>query len=145
MNCRICMESIDLNEACGNICLCKEVYFHEMCAVKWFTPRIQGVSTGKAISNSWDTKWHAMCEVCQSKIDEYIVKKCITNLKQECFSKLQKTMNPLPNVPQSSRESMTSHPPRDLPQQQPSQRQIQRSLSVPVSSSWYFFGCFTSE
>ena len=140
MNCRICMEAIYLAEACGNICLCKEVYFHERCAVKWFTPRIQGLS-GKAISNSWDTKWHATCEVCQSKIDDYIVKKCITNLKRECFSKLQKSMNPLPNVPQTA-----SHPPLDLQSpQQPLPRQIQRSRFVPVSSPWSFFGCFTGE
>lgn len=92
MNCRICMESVDLNEAIGDICHCKNVYFHESCAIKWYTPRIQGTSVGKATQDKylWKTIYNATCEVCNSIIDRKIVNMCILSIKKQSFKRFQK-------------------------------------------------------
>ena len=143
MNCRICLDSILYQEAIGNICNCKEVYLHETCAIKWFTPRIEGVSKGKAIDSDWKTNWCATCEVCNSSIDDELVKKCVFNLKKESFRRLQKSMNPaiLPNIVPQNQSTVETHtinrqqlPPRTVP------RQIQNTTN---HSNWTFLSCFS--
>lgn len=94
MDCRICMQHIDYQEAIGNLCMCKDVFFHETCAIKWFTPRIEGTCKGKAVCNDWSTHWSANCEVCKQSLDNNFVQKCITNLKRETFKQLKNT-NPV--------------------------------------------------
>ena len=145
MNCRICLDSILYQEAIGNFCKCKDVYMHEACAVKWFTPRIEGVSKGKAIDSDWKTNWCATCEVCNSSIDDDLVKKCVFNLKKESFKRLQKSINPiiLPNVPQNqptvethtiNRQSVVIQPHR------PVQRQIHSNNNLNLTF-YHVFQC----
>ena len=76
MDCRICLEKIEDN-CITNLCKCKNVYFHETCAIKWYSPKIYGKSYGKAIDDVWKTEWYASCEVCNNKIDLTFVNKCL--------------------------------------------------------------------
>lgn len=145
MNCRICLDSIPYQEAIGNFCKCKDVYMHEACGIKWFTPRIEGVSKGKVVESDWKTNWCATCEVCNSSIDYDIVKKCIFNLKKESFKRLQQSMNPilLPNiVPQNSPSIATHTINRSRVMQRP-HRHVQQQIQNNTNSNWTFWSCFS--
>ena len=109
-DCRICLEQLDhSNTIVGNLCKCQDVFLHETCAVKWFTPRILGVSRGKAVENNWNTTFYATCEVCNHSIDDYFVNKCVLKLKRDAFKALKNTWNSL-NVPEeSATESVSTH------------------------------------
>ena len=129
-DCRICLEQLDhSNSIVGNLCKCKDVYLHEACAVKWFTPRIFGVSRGKVIESNWDTSFYATCEVCNYTIDDYFVKKCVLNLKRDAFKVLKNTWNSL-NVPQENvvERSVSTH-------------RIGRIQHITHENTW-FLSCF---
>ena len=150
MNCRVCLEHIIFQEAVGNLCNCKEVYFHKSCAEKWFTPRITGTSKGKAVDNNWDTKWHALCEVCNHNIDDDFVKQCVSKLKIHSLRKMYKSENPivLPNVPVISAETtqnyanVRTHP---VSVQITHRRPLERTNNVSNSNKGWFFSCFSQQ
>lgn len=115
INCRICFEPIEFHQMVKNLCKCTDVYFHEECAIKWFTPRVRGISKGKALQKNWTTSWYASCEVCNSNIDNIFVQKCILSLKRESFEQLKKIcMNPniLPHVPEVPINTTSINSPR---------------------------------
>ena len=143
MDCRICMESIFLDDAVGNLCHCKEVFFHENCAVQWFTPRIHGISKGKALQEHWSTQWYASCEVCKQPIDDAIVQKCLFNLKKESFKRLQKSMNPI-SLPHSVNQNHSRQPQRHPLRTHPVVVNAQ-PRSVIQRSRWGFLKCFTPQ
>ena len=91
MNCRICLDNIEIDEAIGDLCKCKDVFFHKKCAVKWFTPRIEGVSQGKVTvhRDKWTTKWYTTCEVCGCNVDSEFVRMCVLEFKRETFRGLR--------------------------------------------------------
>ena len=133
MDCRICMESIFLDDAVGNLCHCKEVFFHENCAVQWFTPRIHGISKGKALQEHWSTQWYASCEVCKQPIDDTIVQKCLRNLKKQSFRRLQKSM------PITLSHSVEQNIPRTHPV-------VVNAQPQPViPPRWSLLNCFTPQ
>lgn len=144
------METILFDDAVGDLCQCKDVYFHEVCAIKWFTPRIYGISKGKALQeqSQWNTQWYASCEVCKHNIDNAMVQKCIINLKKESFRRLQKSINPVPvplpnsvNTPQPVHIERTHSEPLRTHPVVVDESTTQRTI-VP-SSQWNLFTCFS--
>jgi hypothetical protein len=137
------MESILFHECIGNICNCKEVYFHEECAVKWFTPRVQGISKGRVIDNNWKTIWSASCEVCNREIDKFLIDKCILQLKKESFKMLKKSINPmiLPNVPEETTNEVVVRQ-RTLINTHPISVTSPRSIESNNNNSLSIFRCF---
>ena len=122
MSCRICLDNIEIGKAVSDLCKCKEVYFHKKCAIKWFCPRIQGVSQGKITEDrrAWNTQWCARCEVCNSNIDSEFIKMCVLELKRETFHNLRNIVN----YRTGSLESTNN--------------------SIQISTrNWNFFGCFS--
>ena len=142
------METIMFDDAVGDICQCKDVYFHEACAIKWFTHRIHGISKGKALQehSQWNTQWYASCEVCKHNIDNAMVQKCIINLKKESFRRLQKSINlvpvPLPNSVNTS-QPVSIERTRSEPQRTHPVVVDERGTRTVVSSQWNLFACFS--
>ena len=77
MECRICLETISNDNIIKNICDCKNIYFHEQCALKWFSEKIEGVSNGKLNQRNWKTQWFGKCEVCNQSLPSEFVNKCV--------------------------------------------------------------------
>jgi hypothetical protein len=101
------MEELVFEDVVGNICKCKNVYYHEECALKWFTPKVKGISKGYLIENNanWSTNWYACCDVCNSMIEDSIVKKCIFNFNKKCLKMLNVhngRIHPIPRTEQNN-------------------------------------------